>query len=149
LISCTPPVMSKDVLLILSRSHILEMSGLEAFLNIGEGAYRLINLLSVFAELNYGGASRPGHNFAKIKRLTVQIAEKLGLGAESLLSQELEDAVLASDRYAKQDLNIHGVPYFTVGSGERRAVLRGAQSVEAIEHVLVKQISKLLVRQEQ
>jgi predicted DsbA family dithiol-disulfide isomerase len=81
----------------------------------------------------------------------MQILEKLGISeaVEKLSSQELEDAVLASDRYAKHDLDIHGVPYFIVGSGERRAVLRGAQSVEAIEHVLDKQISKLLVRQQQ
>lgn len=76
-----------------------------------------------------------------------KIAEKLGVNtAELLSSQEVEDAVLAADRYAKQDLDIHGVPYFSVGRGKGRAVLRGAQSVEAIEHALDKQISRLLVR---
>lgn len=77
----------------------------------------------------------------------MQIAEKLGVDAtEVLSSQQLEDAVLASDRYAKQDLDIHGVPYFSIGSGKGRVVLRGAQSVDAIQHALDKQISRLLVR---
>ena len=77
----------------------------------------------------------------------VQIAQQLGVdAAEALSSKQLEEAVLASDRHAKRDLEIHGVPYFSVGTGKGRTVLRGAQSVEDIERVLDKQISKLTVQ---
>ena len=71
------------------------------------------------------------------------MAESLGIkdAGGKLGTQSLEDAVLASDRYAKQDLNIHGVPHFVIGAGHRGIALHGAQSVEAFEAALSRQLS--------
>ena len=75
----------------------------------------------------------------------VQIASELGISdpERKLPSKELQDAVISSDTYAKQDMDIHGVPHFIVGSGRRGVALHGAQSVEAFELALEKQIAQL------
>ena len=75
----------------------------------------------------------------------VQIAKELGISnAESRLpSTDLQDAVIASDTYAKQDMDIHGVPHFVIGSGRKGVALHGAQSVEAFELALERQIAQL------
>ena len=76
---------------------------------------------------------------------SMQIAEQLGIenASERLTSEELQESVLASDQYAKQDLNIHGVPHFLIGNGQRRIAMHGAQSIQAFEQALIKQISAL------
>lgn len=75
----------------------------------------------------------------------IQVAEKLGISnaAEKLGTSSLQEAVIASDRYAKQDMDIHGVPHFVIGSGRRGVALHGAQSVEAFEAALSRQIALL------
>lgn len=75
----------------------------------------------------------------------MQIAEKLGISNadQKLPSKGLRDAVIASDTYAKQDMDIHGVPHFIIGSGRKGLALHGAQSVEAFELALEKQIASL------
>ncbi len=75
----------------------------------------------------------------------VQIAERLGISNADrrLPSKDLQEAVIASDSYAKQDMDVHGVPHFIIGSGRKGLALHGAQSVEAFEHALEKQIAIL------
>ena len=73
------------------------------------------------------------------------MAKTLGISnaLEKMSAKGLEDAVIASDRYAKQDMDIHGVPHFVIGSGRRGVALHGAQSVEALESALNRQIASL------
>ena len=75
----------------------------------------------------------------------MQIAKELGISSaeDRIPSKNLQDAVIASDTYAKQDMDIHGVPHFIIGSGRKGVALHGAQSVEAFERALERQIAQL------
>ena len=57
---------------------------------------------------------------------------------EYLRSSEGEAEVLRHDREAKQQLNIHGVPHFLIGTADRqeRTSLLGAQSVGALARAI-------------
>ena len=67
--------------------------------------------------------------------IAAQVAEELGISdaLSKMSSRSLQEAVIASDTYAKRDMDIHGVPYFMIGSGRRGTALHGAQSMEAFE----------------
>ena len=72
----------------------------------------------------------------------LQLAGGLGLAGvdDRLDSQQYQQSVIAEDRRAKQELNIHGVPHFVIGSGEHAVALHGAQSVNALAQALERQI---------
>ena len=49
----------------------------------------------------------------------------------------------AADRQAKEGLDIRGVPHFVIGSGPKKTALHGAQSVQAFEKALKRQLIQL------